>query len=158
MGVVRSGAGRARLDWISVPGPQPGVPRHPTAPGTRVSASRVSPESVLQQRMGKAGGWTLREGLLQLGAPGGRGSGVSSLRFFVQSRDFPSPPPYCATPHPRDPLQSLASLQSPGQKALPGATSGGADRGDAGARGQFPVCETPRGQGWQVLPSAGRRT
>ncbi|XP_005555039.2 cyclin-G2 isoform X1 [Macaca fascicularis] len=41
MGVVRSGAGRARLDWISVPGPQPGVPRHPTAPGTRVSASRM---------------------------------------------------------------------------------------------------------------------
>ncbi|XP_032005300.1 cyclin-G2 isoform X1 [Hylobates moloch] len=29
------------LDWTSLPGPQPGVPRHPTAPGTGVSASRM---------------------------------------------------------------------------------------------------------------------
>lgn len=56
-----------------------------------------------------------------------RGSGVSSLRFFVQSRDFLSPPPYCV----KRPLPRPAALGVPGafrgQKPLPPTASGRAD-------------------------------
>ena len=48
----------------------------------------------------------------------GRGSGVSSLRFFVQSRDLPSPH-VVQSPYLPDPLLSEPPVRSTGQKPLP---------------------------------------
>lgn len=95
-------------------------------------------------RLGKAWGLdSCERGFWSRAPREGRGSGVSSLRFFVQSRDFLSPSPRIVrSPYARDPLLSESRVRSTGQKPLAPRLQVGRAVRTPQPRVQFPVCET----------------
>lgn len=100
-----------------------------------------------RSRWGRLGGRGLdpsERGLLEPGSWDGRGSEVSSLRLFVQARDFLSLPPYCAKPALLGPIAVAAPGAFHGAETPLPTASGGASPLDTAAcgRGRFPVCET----------------
>lgn len=85
--------------------------------------------------------------------------GVSSLRFFVQSRDFLSPSPRIVqSPYPRDPLLSEPRVRSTGQKPLAPRLQVGRAVRTPQPRVQFPACETAGRPGLAGLTLRWRRT
>lgn len=142
--------------WTGVVGtlifcPSLGGPRHPFALSDRgLCHSGTSGIGAAEADGEGSGAGLLREGLLEPGSREGRGSGVSSLRFFVQSRDFLSLPPYCAKPAPLE----LAAVVGPGafhraEVPFP-AASGGAGPRDTAARGGFLFVKRQGSWGWLV--------
>lgn len=153
---LRTVAEPAISGWTGVVGtlifcPSLGGPRHPFALSDRgLCHSGTSGIGAAEADGEGSGAGLLREGLLEPGAREGRGSGVSSLRLFVQSRDFLSVPPYYAKPAPLEP----AAVVGPGafhraEVPFP-AASGGAGPRDTAAPGGFLFVKRQGSWGWLV--------
>lgn len=132
--------------WIFCPPPDPNRLGRatPALSETEVSGTRVLFRGGAVDADGEGlGAGLLREGLLDRAPREGRGPGVSSLRFFVQSRDFLSPSPRIVqSPYPRDPLLSEPQVRSTGQKPLAPRLQVGLTVRTPQPRRQFPACET----------------
>lgn len=104
----------------------------------------VHPAEALPKRMGKARGLLSCERGFWSRAPGRGGAPVSSLRFFVQSRDFLSLPPLLCKA--RTPKTLLPGPFHAVEASFPTSSSGAGPR-DTTVRGQFPVGGTARKTG-----------
>lgn len=99
---------------------------------------------------GEGLGAGLRRGASGAGLPGGAGLGSLLPPVLCSVARLFSPSPYCV----KRPLAEPAAVAAPGafrgSRGPSPMASGGADRPDPAAPGQFPVCETAGGWGWPV--------
>lgn len=149
--VAESGMDRCCLGTeragFSAPHPCPDPGRLSRATPAALSGTEVSGTPVLFRggavgAPGKGlGEGLLREGLLEPGSAGGRGSeSPPSGSLFSRETFFPHPPVLCEAPTPGI-RSSQAGCVPLGESPGP-TTSGGAGRSDTAARSWFPVCET----------------